>query len=148
MKLNPDCVRNVLLKIEEEHKIHIDDDNDVTFEPVWLETLYNAFPGTPKEDIFYTLFNLEQAGYVCSNLLDENTASEMYAVNYITFSGHEFLERIRNEKNWNAAKGILAAVRNYSLDAINQAANGIATAAITAALSQMDLKTGLPIIRL
>lgn len=131
MKLNPECIRSVLLEIEKQHEIHITDENDVVFEPLWIENLYKTLPKYSKEDIFYTLFNLDQAGYISSNLLDGDDTVQMYAVNYITFEGHEFLEKIRTEDQWKTLKGILGAARNYSLDAINQAANGVASAAIS-----------------
>ena len=85
-----------------------------------------------KEDIFYTLSNLNQAGYINMTVKGAGNSIYLCFVNCITFQGHEFLEKIRSDQSWSKVKAGAEAIRNYSLDAISAIANGVASAAITA----------------
>lgn len=82
--------------------------------------------------IFYTLYNLEQAGYIKAQISWSNGTVYRCVVNYMTYTGHEFLNGIRDPKHWAVIKSGINAVRNYSLDAINAIAGGITSAAISA----------------
>lgn len=131
MKLNPDCIRAVMLKIEELHQISVDDEGGVSIESMDVEDLYNALPDFSKADIFYSLFNLNQGGYVEAFSIDAGDEILVYGVRYMTYAGHEFLDKIRDPERWTKVKAVTSAARSFALDAINQAANGIASAAIT-----------------
>ena len=131
MKLNPDCIRAVLIAIEDCHKISIDEDGDVSMESLPVEDIYNALPDFSREDIFYSLFNLDQGGYVETYSTDAGDEIVMYGIRYMTYEGHEFLDKIRDPERWKTVKSIARGVRSFALDAINQAANGVATAAIS-----------------
>lgn len=139
MKLNPDCIRDVMLEIEKRHKVTIDDENNAVFEMLWVDELYKALPKHSKEDVFYTLYNLDQAGYVSISTDEGDDAITMCVVNYMTYSGHEFLEKIRDSKAWKHIKGAGSAVGNFSLSLINQVANGVATAFINEYLAKCGI---------
>ena len=63
MKLNLECIRSVMLSLERE--LSFTDDGDcLTKNDVSLERLCELLPEYQKEDIFYSLFNLDQAGYL------------------------------------------------------------------------------------
>lgn len=68
MKLNTDCVRSVMLKIEESHCFSPTADGLIANNPLQIEDLYDSLPKFTHEDIFYSLFNLEQAGYIASGV--------------------------------------------------------------------------------
>ena len=55
MKLNPDCIRDVLLYLEENLKI-----SEREFLPITLYTLEEELTKYSKEDIFYSVYNLRQ----------------------------------------------------------------------------------------
>lgn len=133
MKLNPDCMRAVMLEIEQQWEIGTEPNGYLYLGVVKLQQLYDALDKYSKEDIFYSLYNLEQAGYL--DLVVSMAAGGVVldcTVNHMTYDGHEFLNRIRDPKHWSVIKSGLSAVRNYSLDAINSIAGGITSAAITA----------------
>ena len=138
MKLNPDCIRAVLIEIEKSWKIGISENDLPLMGTIGLHELSVALPKYSKEDIFYTIFTLEQAGYL-SATVEVNLAGEIVlcCINYMTFAGHEFLDKIRDTQNWTKVKKGMNAVRNYSLDAITALAEGIASAAIAAALKEI-----------
>lgn len=136
MNLDANCVRDVLLKIEELQKYFVNDDGDVEKNVIWLDQLCAVLPQHGKEDIFYTLSNLDQAGYInCTTQWVCGCVSECI-VNHITYAGHEFLESIRDSKQWTAVKKGLNAIKNYSLSAISAVANGVTSAAINAYISK------------
>lgn len=139
MKLNADCIRAVLLKIEEQHQITVDEEGGVSIETLDVEDLYPLLPDFSKEDIFYSLFNLDQAGYVELYSLDAGDEIVMYGIRYMTYAGHEFLDKIRDPERWTKVKSITSAARSFALDAINQAANGVASAAINALIEKYTL---------
>ena len=140
MKLNPDCMRAVMLEIEKNWEITSDSSGCLYMGEVNIRQLYSALDKYSKEDIFYSLYNLEQAGYL--DLFVSAAAGGVIldcTVNHMTYDGHEFLNRIRDPKHWSVIKSGLSAVRNYSLDAINSIANGVTSAAISAYLEHNPL---------
>lgn len=136
MKLDTNCVRDVLLAIEELQRVFVNDDGDVEKEALWINDLYAALPGYGREVVFYTLYNLEQAGYIDLTVQWISGCVNMCAINHMTYEGHEFLESIRDSRQWTSVKKGLAAVRNYSLSAISSVAEGITNAAISSYLAQ------------
>lgn len=136
MKLDTNCVRDVLLAIEELQRVFVNDNGDVEKEALWINDLYAALPGYGREVVFYTLYNLEQAGYIDLTVQWISGCVNMCAINHMTYEGHEFLESIRDSRQWTSVKKGLAAVRNYSLSAISSVAEGITNAAISSYLAQ------------
>lgn len=136
MKLNPDCVRAVMLKIEELHRYSVNDQGEIENHPVFIDELFSALPKYDKEDIYYSLDIMEQAGYISLSGSWFNNRLCECEVNYITYNGHEFLNSIRDPKHWTSIKKGFAAVRNYSLSAIGAIAEGVTSAAIDAYLQQ------------
>lgn len=136
MKLDANCVRDVLLAVEELQRVFVNDDGDVEKMELWVDDLYAALPNYNKEVVFYALYNLEQAGYVDLSVQWINNCVNMCAINHMTYEGHEFLESIRDSKQWISVKKGLSAIRNYSLSAISSVAEGITNAAISSYLAQ------------
>lgn len=139
MKLNPDCIRATMLEIEKSHSYYLDDEGNVTMDTLSLDSIAESLPKYSKEDIYYALFNLEQAGYI--DLTTRWSGGSVYIchVNYMTFHGHEFLNSIRDAKHWSAIKSGLSALGNFSLAAISAFAEGIGNAAISKIVSESGL---------
>lgn len=140
MKLNPDCIRDVMLEIEKRHKVTIDEENNASFEMLWIDELYEALPKHSKEDIFYTLYNLDQAGYVSISTDEGDDAVTMCAINYMTYSGHEFLEKIRTPKVWKHIMKAGQAVGSFSLALMNQVGSTVLTTLVGEYLAGVNLR--------
>lgn len=118
MKLNYDCVRSVLLSLEQ--AIQIDDDMRIV--PVNVASLFEMVSAYENQDILYSVEKLSEAGYI--------TASFQYAggcftdgfVSAIIYSGHEFLESVRNCKRWGKVKSVLVKLGAISLPIICETA--------------------------
>lgn len=136
MVLNSDCVRDVLIAIEKMQHYVTNEDGEIVKEYLLIEDIYSELPMYSKEDIYYTLFSLDQAGLV--NISAQWASDILYfcAINYLTFSGHEFLAKVRDADRWHGIKKALPAIRNYSLDAINAISQGMTSAAISAFLAK------------
>lgn len=130
MKLDLECVRSVMLCLESNLRI-IDSNGTLEKPDMSLEALCELLPDYRKEDIFYSLYNLDQAGYIDISVKWLNQAVYYCFINHITYSGHEFLDRIRDTKRWSKIKGISASIRDYSLSAISSIAEGVTSAAIS-----------------
>ena len=137
MKLNNDCMREVLIYLESCDYYTSNSSGDVISNPVYLNTISNNFPHYTKHELFYVLQKLDEAGliYLHSWSAGDNTID--CHVNSISFNGHEFLNHIADEENWSIIKKGLESIRNYSLSAIEAVATGTAQGAIQGYLSSL-----------
>ncbi len=131
MKLNYDCIRDSLLLLESINYIEENSEGDIEFNEVDISRIYESLPQYNHEDIYYALFNLEQAGLISTSEFDAENSVYMFCVNYITYSGHEFLERIKPLSVWNKTKGILSKVGAISVEIIIQVASNVLTNLLT-----------------
>ena len=104
MKLNPECVRDTLIYLE---------DNLVMCEyfsikGISFKTIINELSQDNKyseEDVAYTLTQLMSAGYITGyknyNWKDRKLSGH---VDDISWSGHNFINTVRPETIWNATK--------------------------------------------
>lgn len=136
MVLNPDCIRDVLIAVEKMQKFKTTASGEVTRDDLFIEALYDVLPTYGREDIFYTLFSLDQAGLVNISAGWAEDCVSHCVINYLTFSGHEFLAKIRDIEQWHGIKKALPVIRNYSLDAINAISQGMTSGAISAYLEK------------
>ncbi|MDD6642719.1 MAG: DUF2513 domain-containing protein [Firmicutes bacterium] len=130
MVLNYECVRDVLLYLEAQDYFIPTDSGVVEYCPVCIEQICSDLPDYGESDVFYTLFNLGQAGYIDTTMLDSDNGIMDIRVNYITFQGHEFLSKIKDNGHWSSVKKGLSVVRDCSLSAIGAIAQGITGALI------------------
>lgn len=113
MKLNPDCIRDLLMECEEQC------------------TPYQSAAFTPQEPFVRdgreysweeTLYHLEQcrmSGFFSGASRD---IVDTYRVTDITPKAHEFLANIRNDNIWKATKGMASKVGSFSLDILKSCA--------------------------
>lgn len=138
MKLNHECVRDTLLTIEKLQRFFVNNENEIEKAGLPPDDLYQALPKYSKEDIFYAVYNLEQAGFISMSIKWMDSKAVHWNVNHMTFAGHEFLDTIRDKKRWKGIKKALPAIRNYSLEAIEAVASGMTSAAISTFLSRSE----------
>lgn len=129
MRLNPDCVRDILLAIEAQ----VPEETSLIQEFMDIDDFSeNEFTRKyDKKEIIYALLRLEEAGLINSGHKFYD-AGEMAAfrVASLTFSGHQYLEKIRDNGRWRQVKSIGSKVGDFSLNAIEKIAEGVTSAAI------------------
>lgn len=121
MKLNHDCVRDVLLDIEENMTLN---------EYLGNKTL-ESFPSFTKygfDDFYYSIAKLSEAGYLVSHELQIDGAINIIArVDSLTWEGHKFLDTIRDNKVWKNTKAIVSNFSSVSLSLIEKIASDVLT---------------------
>ncbi|MCT8386077.1 DUF2513 domain-containing protein [Leuconostoc mesenteroides] len=123
MKLNNDCVRSIMLFIEDKY---IDGNNLMINDFMSSEEL----SGFSQEDILYTLKKLDEAGYI--NIKFTYASNSLYFLNCwgITWDGHKFLDTIRDTKVWRETKSIASKFASVPLNMMSDIAAKVLTALI------------------
>ena len=102
MKFNLDCVRDLLLTLEDELQFG----RDLEFPTLSFHRVCLAprMVGYPKSDIAYTTQKLKEAGYIEVHILaaDSNFIDALYSA--ITFEGHQYLDNVRDKNVWEKIK--------------------------------------------
>lgn len=83
-----------------------------------------------KETIFYTLFELDDGGYINISKFGGDDTFENCCVNYITYAGHEFINTIRSNPTWAKTLEVVGTVGNFGLQMLAKIAEGVATTLI------------------
>lgn len=126
MKLNHDCVRDVLLFVEEEQRpgifLHLNDfisiqDKDTSTKK--RLSMYDA------ETIKYTLMKLHEAGYLKDNLSIISGRLVEYSTGALTWEGHKFLDTIRDPKIWKTTKEVASHLESVSITLISNIASNV-----------------------
>lgn len=124
MRLNPDCIRDILLTVEEKLGYR-------QFMKFNTKTV-SEFERLIKYDYEEVLYHANQchlAGLLINATFFMST-SDGFHVGDLSPIGHEFLANIRADSNWNKTKEIAKKVGSYSLDALAKIAIGVVTASI------------------
>ena len=130
MKLNHDCIRDVLLYLEDQDYYVASAVHIVDYNPVDIRQIAEALSSYSLQDIYYTLSNLAQAGYIDAIADGPHCGVSYYQVKQITFKGHEFLAHIKDAERWSAVKKVLGAVKDYSLATVGAIAQGATSALV------------------
>ena len=125
MKLNPDCMRDILIAMEKQPLNQPVDFDDM------IPLLANEYD---SDVIEYAALKLKEAGFIRA-ITSSDTEGE-YLVTFldITYPGHQFLADIRSENIWNDVKEVSKKVGSNSVSALSQIATGIIMAIIKAQL--------------
>lgn len=147
MRLDPDCIREILLYVENYSGYNVD--TEIKYP---LKISYFSFSDTPEEpdntpeelDLIFRRYDEDTLFYHIDYCYKSGLIEEpQYLANYharipdLTPYGHELLGQIRDDKNWGKVKAGLTAVRNYSLQAISSIATGVTNGAITAYITSL-----------
>lgn len=122
MKLVHDCVRDVMLYLED----NLEDTCFINSESITLKK-YSS------KDITYTLKKLAEAGFI---EIDKVTYENNFNIKWMTYYGHQFLDNIRDNKVWSETKSILSKFSSVSLNMVQNIASQIISNLIIASLNK------------
>ena len=130
MQLNPDLIRDILLKAElGSFKILKNNDNDVNFfkllkdkntlkqfeeEKEKYQKPEELLSYSNREIEYHTLF-LKEAELI---VIKKNSITVTLEISDLTVAGHNFISNIRNDKNWNKIKEISNNVGSTSINTL------------------------------
>lgn len=120
MKLNPDCMRDVLIVMESAGYL----------EELQPSVVYKALPAYTEEEINYSIIKLKEAGFIDAIIREYNSRVAILRLDDITYIGHQFLADVRSDNVWNDVKEVSKKVGSNSISAISQIATGVITAII------------------
>lgn len=121
MKLNPDCIRDILLYLEENLKIE-----DNSFSAISLNTLEDNLTQYSKEDIFYSVYNLKEIHFIEGIFRGaDNCIMYICLIENITYAGHQFLDSVRPETVWKQTKSIIKQIGVHTLGFIESVARDV-----------------------
>ena len=143
MRLNFDCVRDVLMCIEENtglRKYCYFVDTGLSPAAQWLDNETTPAEYQQKlskrydnDTLIYHVHYCLDAGLAVKS---DNGSSYQIFVSDLSPDGHEFLAKIRDESQWGSVKKGLSAILKYSLSAISSVAEGVTSAAISSYFSK------------
>ncbi|MCT3072549.1 DUF2513 domain-containing protein [Leuconostoc citreum] len=120
MKLKHECVRATLLFIEENYQ---DGSNLMLNDFIQSKELKSY----DQQDVAYTLKKLDEAGYLNIKFV---YASNQLAIVWcwgITWSGHEFLDTVRDTKVWSETKSITSKFASVPIKMVSDIASKVLT---------------------
>ncbi len=119
MKLDHNCIRAILLYSEEQLGL----DEDLSWLPLDLEDYCDALPKYSQQVIAYTLYLLDEAGYVDAHVINADGGICDISVYRLTYSGHEFIDTIRSNKIWGRIASAVSTIGSASLPIIQELAS-------------------------
>ena len=120
MRLNPDCIRDILLFIEST--------TDSNIRYVNFETILNALSQYDEDTIHYHILQIKNSELI---LELHFSGRNPFLIGDLSPKGHEFLENIRSDSNWNKTKEIAGNIGSFSINNLSQIAIGVVTQLIT-----------------
>ena len=99
MRLNPDCIRDILLIVEKYATYSNDVEQEIVFQE--LEDTYN------HEEILYHIRQCEASGL----FLKVQYFFGGFSIVDLSPEGHQFVNDIRQDTNWNRTKEVAKVVR-------------------------------------
>ncbi len=120
MKLNPDCIRDILFAIEDR----------TTMSKVFYldkDICSDIFPQYDLDVIMYHLRQCNLYGYLYNASF---SMTKSCTVVDLTPKAHEFINNIRENNNWHKTKEIASKVGSFSLEALTNIASGIISSLI------------------
>lgn len=125
MKLNFDCMRDVLLEAE---KLPLS--QSLSFSTL-LDALDKKYS---RDDIIYSCIKLDEAGYISARIRSYDNNYIVFSIEDITIAGHELLNTIRSDSVWNKTKEKAKVIGVESIHAFVDIAKTVAAALIQSAI--------------
>lgn len=132
MKLNKECIRDMLIYIEE----HCVFEDVPTFERRMREVSWNELVNAPELSIYseddkrYTVQKLFEGRFIEGWVIPKNCFhrfSHAY-IRELTLQGHRLIDNMRPEPVWDQTKGVLKKIGDFSLDVMSQVAGEVMAA--------------------
>lgn len=119
MKLNPDCIRDILIAVE----------NNTDFTHSFVYSISNSsiesLANYSHEEIIYHISQCDKANLIDS--VQYMDGGDCVVIGDLSPEGHKFLADIRSDTVWNRVKDISKEIGLASLSSITQIATCVAT---------------------
>lgn len=120
MKLNPDCLRAILLSVEDETDL----DTSLVIGPYEMPSCLLDFP---QNEVMYHIKQAEMSSVI---LVDCWFVDGSCLIKYLTPDGHQFIGNTQSEKLWSRVKNVAKEAGVNTIPALVQIASNLALSAI------------------
>lgn len=118
MKLNPDCIRDILLEVEEVTSL------DCRFSCRADVPETGRLAVYPFETLAYHIKQCDLNGYFAETITYD---IQKFEISYLSPKGHAFLSDIRSDTVWKHTKTVAGRIGAWSLDTLSKIAIGVVT---------------------
>lgn len=129
MRLNYDCVRDVLLSLECLIVLKCSESGSCklysTNHRKVFEDLCNSEKHYSMEDVIYTIKMLDEGNLISAKALYGDGKITNYIVFDITYEGHQFLQNIRPKTVWDKSQSVFKNIGTVSIDIIKTVASAV-----------------------
>lgn len=126
MRLDRECVRDLLLAIESETF-----GNDITKHSI---TNIEQLKRYGINELTYTMLKLEEAKYINVDVQYAGDDVYNFHISSLTWNGHLFLDNIRDEGVWKSTKKVASKFSSVSLSMLSSIATSVISKMISAEL--------------
>lgn len=120
MRLDMDCVRNVLLALEKLTEV----DENHLHQRITTEDVCAEIPNSDEKEVYNALYTLYQAEYIEADELDVCGYSDLI-IEAITWSGYELLNNLRSDQVWKGVKEKIKPLGTVSINVLSQLATKV-----------------------
>lgn len=146
MRLNPDCVRDVLLYLEE-NLVYIEEINTAKIQDIsWRALFDDKYLSSTYllDDIKYAIQKLHEIHFIeCSIATGGRKGWLSCEITNLTWQGHEFLDTVRSKSVWDATKEKASKLGGMSVRTLGILALEISKAVATNPLLVNDIVNNL-----
>lgn len=130
MKLNPECIRDIMFYLEENLTMNSDlEINEISVFDLPEKLNYSI------EEIANTLLVLDDANFIVCYRNNGDDAIAALDIYRITYTGYQFLESIRPDSVWKKVQTVSGNIGSFSLNVISQIATSVLTQMINGQLN-------------
>lgn len=147
MKLNPNCLRDLMLFFEEQTYIRTHQEGNLfaaSYHVLYTQSLINIPPlcNYDAGEVIYHIIQLSESRYIETNPEFDPRENFRHGclpqIYYVTPKGHEFIAKIKEQTAWEKTQKILKAVGGVSLAVIEAVSEGVANAVISQCLKSSE----------
>jgi hypothetical protein len=129
MQLNIECVRAVLMYIENNNQCEINRHNQKSLRKIGLKELYGGVcdDDFTEDNVWYTVLKLFEGRLIDGWKIPSDAPSLMTTceIESLTLNGHELLDNIRDPEVFKKTKSVLQKVASVSLNVFSQVAGSV-----------------------
>lgn len=142
MKINYDCLRDVLIALEE----YLTLSDDFGYEEIPLINFihFQELSRYDAKQIAYCVFKLAEAQYIETGQIYRSEKRIYCSIKCITYKGHEFISNTINPDIWKKTTNIAKKVGSFSMSILSQIASNVISDVITSVTSSEKQKLSTP----
>ena len=130
MKFNPDCMRSILLYLEE----HLSISSELEIHPISIQELCKNLSYSIPE-IVNTVLILDEGKFISASAFGSNNQISELIIYRITYEGYQLIESIRSDLVWRKVKSVGKNIGSFSISIISKIASSVLVSLVNGLLT-------------